>query len=879
MSNLLQFHSPTPSAGFSAKLRREAGPSGIARLAQDSLALIRTAGHHLRGVVTLQCAPHPSGKDRATQATWWFHGWPHEEVQAAAQRLRDAWPAHSDGWQLGPLTRVAQPSADTAMPCLDVPDDGDLCLRFDTPLRFVCVAGLGLPVLVGAQFQSMVHERLLSVFGSSALAQSLSAPLQVMTLYGHLAWVGPALAGGARVAQFQGSLFLRGCTPQLVCALHQLQAWHLVAGRDQDGVVWRGAYQLRVQTGPWLDSALLKHHRMATTAHRLLSREDVTPAWGDAGRLLSPAELTERMQAQLRTLCYTPAPAQAFDLHRPGRGPRRVERLITADLLVQQHALQVLTPVVERLFAPCSYGFRPGRSRLDAIEEVRAALRDGYSHVLESDVADCFPSVRHELLLKLLDQHLLRADKVMRHLLRQAITQAWTDGESRHERIQGLAQGAPLSPLLTNLMLTALDTALDPNRYRYVRYADDFLVLARTKSDAQLALVQVKAVLGAAQLHVAPHKTRIAHVQAGFTFLGESFGLHSAEPGPCAVVAQRKPLVVTQPYLQLGVNGDALEVRREAKLVGVWPLRRLSQLLVLARANCSSALLSRCAQHDIPVAVMQENGKHLQVLCGGQRRFLEAQFSHGMWHGALSDSARLGLAKDVVDAKLNNQSQLVTQRRGHAALADTLGELRRQAHGAASTDQLRGYEGQAARQMFDWLRSQIIASQRTLFQAKRRNRGGPDALNALLNFLYFLLSVRVSGLVQLQGLNPYLGWLHDSSDNYETLVYDLMEPFRPFVDRVALRLINRLELRPQHFDNSTGQYRLCPSASAHVAERFEEAMGERIQGAVLRELLLHQVQSVQAMGQKRGGLWLFRWAPRQALATPAEPQWLTLDNS
>ena len=102
-----------------------------------------------------------------------------------------------------------------------------------------------------------------------------------------------------------------------------------------------------------------------------------------------------------------------------------------------------------------------------------------------------------------------------------------------------------------------------------------------------------------------------------------------------------------------------------------------------------------------------------------------------------------------------------------------------------------------------------------------------------------------------------------------------MEPFRPFVDRLALRLINRLELRPAQFDNSSGSFRLGREAARHVVERFEEAMGERVQSAVLRELLWHQVRSVHTLATGKGALWLYRWEPRHTLEVHDEPHVLS----
>ena len=867
--------SALPVAVLEATVQRSANAGGLARLATESATHLRIQGHQLRGCIALRQVRAATPGSGARLA-WSFHGWELPAVREAAARLTQAWPQWAEGTRLQGIQLMegqAWRAPITALPAADE----ELCLQFDTPLRWLDPVPLMRPQLGAAQLLLLLGERLRSVTGQRLQLSDADAQFSVITHYGHLDWAGARLANGGRMANFQGALFLRHASAGLVQLLARLQPWHLVQGRDEQGVVWRGAYRMRVQREGWLDGALLKRERMAVTAYRLVNQHDTQVVYDTGGKVVPPLEVAERLLAQLRQLRYTPQPTEAFDLHRPGHAPRRVERLALPDQLAQAHALSVLGPVLERVFEPSSYGYRPGRSRHDAIEQVRAALREGFTHVLESDIAQCFPSVNHAVLDGLLDQLLLRSDRALRHLLHAAVRQPWVMQGVRHERPVGLAQDAPLAPALTNLMLTELDRTLDAKRWRYVRYADDFLVLARSRADAQAALAAVSQVLGSSHLQLAEHKTRIGPVQAGFTFLGEHFGAHSGEDAPPAVAAQRKPMVVTEPFLSLGVNGQALEARRQQALVGVWPLRRLSEILVLERATLSTALIDRCAQLDIPVAVTSGYGGHVQLLGNGQRRLHESQLAHALWHHALGDGARLALAKEVVDSKLHNQAQLVAQRRGQAELVLALREMRHQAQGATTLAALRGHEGQAARRVFAWLQLQVVPAQRPLFSAKKRARGGPDRLNALLNFLYFLLNVRVAGMVRVLGLNPYLGWLHDGVEDYETLVYDLMEPFRPFVDRLALRLVNRLELRAAQFDDSSGAFRLSREATRHVVERFEEALGERVQGAVLRELLWHQGRSVRALVTGKGPLWLYHWEPRHGLDSHDEPQVLNTD--
>lgn len=790
-----------------------------------------------------------------------------------------------------------------APPMLRLQPDLDLRVSLHTPL--VYAARSGAPRLDAASFLDLVQQRHLAVLGKSGdwpdterslgllahLAHDAPAagPLSAVPVSG-LRRPGdvvapaqnlsaPAVAQGRGTALI-GHLFLRKLSPALLAALCRLQAFGLVLPSAELPLEWRGHYTLAWQAGPWLDLALLHRRRLVVLAGSTLARQDAVPLPGADGQPLDPEALAAAVLARLAgNDALAAAPTSAFALHRDGHAPRIVERLELPDLLAQQHALQVLQPVLERCMEPCSHAYRPGRGRDSAIAAVRAALTDGWCHVLKADVAQCFASIAHAPLLGLLDELLPQSDVALRRLLRAAITQPFVLEGKAHTRTSGLAQGAPLSPLLVNLMLSALDRSIDTSRWRFVRYADDMVLLARSRIDAQAALVHVQQALAGLGLTLAAHKTHVGHFSQGFEFLGEQLSPRTLEPVQAAVAAHRKPLLVTEPYLQLGVNGAALEARRNGKLLGTWPLRRLSGLLVLARCTLSTTLLERCSAHDIPIAVALRSGKQVAVLTPNQRHTHQAQHRHACWHEAQPPGSRLALAGAVVQTKLGNTASLVQQREPGSPLLEVLAEARRAAARATSTDALRGHEGAAARAVFRWLQQQIVPGQREAFAARRRARGAPDRLNSVLNLGYYLLFTRLNAMLRLRGLNPYLGWLHDGDDDYETLVYDLMEPFRPFVDRLLLRQINRQALRAVNFESADGEHRLKRDAVRDFANAFEHMMGEPVGSHRLRDLLWMQVRSVEQMVHGQGALWLFQWQLRkQPVGAPDdEPSLLTLD--
>ena len=734
----------------------------------------------------------------------------------------------------------------------------DLRLSFRTPMTWDPHHSAGL----GPDLLRDLLARVVGMTQQAAVRDLVEPGLRVLTHFGQLA-----------AGQFRGHLFLRGVSPSLLQALGVALALHLVEPRLLKSVEWRGRFEVAWLKAPWLDAAATKVRPLARLAAAAMAQDDTPPLLDAAGGHADPLAWARQMIATVRGQAgWQPRPTAAFVLHQPGRNPRTLEQLDTADLLLQQHLLQTLQPALDRCLAPFAFGYRPGLGREAALERLRGVLRDGYTHVLRTDIAQCFASIPHEGMMRRLDEVLPATDVVLRRLLRACMAQSYTLDGRLHARTCGLAQGAPLSPLLMNLYLGRLDEAVDQPRWRPVRFADDMVVCTRTRAEAREVLVRIEAALAELGLQVSAHKTAVMSFQQGFHFLGEHITPRTLEPVAAAVAAQRKPLLITEPYLQLGVNGAALEARRNGRLAGIWPLRRLSGLIVMARCNLSSTLLERCSSHDIPLAVSLRSGKQIAVLVPNQRRTHEAQHRHACWHDTLTHDARLALAGALIQAKLANTLRLVQQRQPDDPLVPRLQRAAREAERCTTVAALRGHEGAAARLVFAWLQQQVLPAARPAFTARRRARGTPDRLNSALNFCYYLLFTRINAMLRLRGLNPYLGWLHDSDDDYETLVYDLMEPFRVFVDRLLLRQINRQALQARDFESDSGEHRLSRPAARALAEAFEHMLGEKVGPQRLRDLLWTQVRAVDEFIQGSGPLWIFRWALRPETHAAAEAQ-------
>ena len=145
--------------------------------------------------------------------------------------------------------------------------------------------------------------------------------------------------------------------------------------------------------------------------------------------------------------------------------------------MVQQAIAQVLTPIFDPRFSDSSFGFRPGRNAHQAIRQVQATVKDGYRIAVDIDLAKFFDTVNHDVLMGLLGRAI--RDKRLLGLIGRYLRAGVLVGEHITASEVGTPQGGPLSPLLANILLDQLDRELQRRGHRFVRYADDMIILVK----------------------------------------------------------------------------------------------------------------------------------------------------------------------------------------------------------------------------------------------------------------------------------------------------------------------------------------------------------------------------------------------------------------
>lgn len=232
------------------------------------------------------------------------------------------------------------------------------------------------------------------------------------------------------------------------------------------------------------------------------------------------------VKEHLKRGTYQPKPVKRVWINKLGSAEKRPLGIPTViDRVVQTALRMVIEPIFESQFADGSNGFRPGRGCKDALRQVERRLRADHCHVVDVDIRGYFDTIPHEGLMADVRKRIAdgRVLGLIEGFLKQEVMEL-TDWQQAKE--EGTPQGGVISPLLANIYLDPLDKKMESEGFAMVRYADDIVVLCRSREEAQAAMERIEAWMEAAGLTLHPEKTRIVDMnEAGshFDFLGYRF--------------------------------------------------------------------------------------------------------------------------------------------------------------------------------------------------------------------------------------------------------------------------------------------------------------------------------------------------------------------
>lgn len=518
------------------------------------------------------------------------------------------------------------------------------------------------------------------------------------------------------------------------------------------------------------------------------------------------------------------------------------------DKILQRATTQIISTSIEQLLEESSFAYRKGFSRQSAARTIANAQKEGYKYVFKADINSFFDNVDWDILFAKLD--VLFFNEPILELLKEWIVQPVVFKEKTIKRTKGLPQGLPISPLLANLFLDEFDEALQ-DEFKLIRYADDFLILCRTKEELENAKNKADLFLEKLQLEFKDVKTEATSFNKGFYYLGylfvkslitekrkdttklvgkrkkdttfeipdgswlnsveltelqpiDKFTKHEeykAEPlHPHLREEHKIPIYISNPKLSVYLNDQSLIIQNKTdrnyddKRI---PISKILFLVFIGRARITLPSIIRLRDNGVPSFFLRSNGKLYLSIHSESINYSLWQKQTELFYN--TDYA-IKIVRNVIAAQIHN-FKIITNRnlKEHATISETLAQLsalEKSVTIAENIDELRGYEGRSAAVFYSVIKD-VIPNEWNF--VNRTKHPPEDPVNVMLSLGFTMLYNHIATTLQIVGLNPEIGFYHKPKPHHFALASDLVEEFRFIIISHVLYIVHRNIITPDDF--------------------------------------------------------------------------------
>jgi len=304
-------------------------------------------------------------------------------------------------------------------------------------------------------------------------------------------------------------------------------------------------------------------------------------------------------------------------------------------------------------------------------------------------------------------------------------------------------------------------------------------------------------------------------------------------------------LYITQPDIYLALDGETIAARKDNEVLMRIPLHNLEGVVAFGYAGASPALMGACADRGIALTFLTMNGRFLANIVGIERG--NVLLRKTQYRTSDDEEKSLVIARNMLIGKLHNSRWVLERATRDHALKLNVEKVKMAAHMIADSTQLirqaeslnslRGVEGEVAVRYFSAFNELILQNKKDFIFEGRNRRPPLDNVNALLSFIYTLLSHDASAALSSVGLDPFVGFLHRDRPGRRSLALDLMEEFRsPLADRFVLTLINNKQVEPSGFvHKENGAVIMKDETRRTVLAAWQERKRDQITHPFLKE--------------------------------------------